>query len=171
MGHRDPTYVIFDGDKDKWAYAYMKGWKNSERVDFDFADAHDLDNMTSRAQGEAYVKARLKERMRQAKAAVVLVGESTKSLYRFVRWEIDLAKEMNLPIIVVNLNGRRRQDSELVPPILRDECVAHVSFRMKIIKHALDNWPDEYHRLSGADRRGGARHYADSIYESLGLKD
>ena len=30
-----PVYVAFDGDKDKWAYAFMKGWKTNERVDFD----------------------------------------------------------------------------------------------------------------------------------------
>ena len=53
-----PVYVAFDGDNDKWAYGFMKGWKTNDRVDFDFEDAHDLDEMTSRAQNEAYVKAR-----------------------------------------------------------------------------------------------------------------
>jgi hypothetical protein len=59
-----PVYVAFDGDKDKWAYAFMKGWKTNERVDFDFEDAHDLDAMTGRAQSEQYVKSMLKERMK-----------------------------------------------------------------------------------------------------------
>ena len=27
MSYRNKTYVIFDGDKDLWAYAYMLGWK------------------------------------------------------------------------------------------------------------------------------------------------
>jgi hypothetical protein len=35
------TYVIFDGDNDRYAYAFMKGWKVNERVEFDFRDAHD----------------------------------------------------------------------------------------------------------------------------------
>jgi hypothetical protein len=60
MSYKDPTYVIFDGDNDRWAYAYMKGWKQNENVDFAFNDAHDLDNMTSLAQGEYYVKGKLK---------------------------------------------------------------------------------------------------------------
>lgn len=42
-----PVYVAFDGDNDKWAYGFMKGWKTNDRVDFDFEDAHDLDEMTS----------------------------------------------------------------------------------------------------------------------------
>ena len=86
-----PIYVAFDGDKDKWAYAFIKGWKTNNRVDFDFEDAHDLDAMTSRAQNEAYVKANLKERMKKSDALVVIVGESTKKLYKFVRWEIENA--------------------------------------------------------------------------------
>ena len=32
MSYKDPSYVIFDGDNDKWAYGYMKGWKQNDRV-------------------------------------------------------------------------------------------------------------------------------------------
>ena len=67
MSYKDPSYVIFDGDNDKWAYGYMKGWKQNDRVDFDFRDAHDLDSMTGRAQDEAYVKSNLRERMKRSK--------------------------------------------------------------------------------------------------------
>src|SRR5580698_3053580 len=107
------AYVIFDGDKDKWAYAYMKGWDKNTNVDFDFSDAHDLDEMTSRAANETYVKARLKERMANASVVILIVGEKTKNLYKFVRWEIDRALESQLPIIVVNLNGAKSVDKEL----------------------------------------------------------
>ena len=57
------TYVIFDGDKDRYAYAFIKGWKINERVEFDFRDAHDIGTMTARAQDEAYVKPELRKRM------------------------------------------------------------------------------------------------------------
>ncbi len=30
MSYKHTTYVIFDGDKDYWAYARMKGWKPSK---------------------------------------------------------------------------------------------------------------------------------------------
>lgn len=169
MSYKDPTYVVFDGDEDKWAYGFMKGWKTNERVDFDFQDAHDLDNMTSRAQGEAYVKARLKERMLKSSAVLVLVGEKTKNLYRFVRWELELALELDLPIIAVNLNNMRTVDENLCPPIIRNQCVVHTSFKMKIIKHALDHWPREYRDLNGSARAQGARSYSASTYQNLGL--
>jgi hypothetical protein len=61
-----PTYVIFDGDKDRYAHAFMRGWKVNDRVEFDFRDAHDIGTMTSRAQDEAYVKSELRKRMKAA---------------------------------------------------------------------------------------------------------
>ena len=138
MSYKDPSYVIFDGDNDKWAYGYMKGWKQNDRVDFDFRDAHDLDSMTGRAQDEAYVKSNLRERMKRSKAVIVLIGEKTKNLYKYVRWEVDLAIELDLPIIAVNLNKKNRQDAVRCPAIIRDNPrVVHIPFSMEAIKHAL----------------------------------
>jgi len=166
MGYRNKTYVIFDGDNDMWDYAYMKGWKENEHVDFDFHDAHDLNVITDRA-SEATVKRKLRERFAGRKHAVVLIGENTKNLFRFVRWEIDVAQDLDLPIIAVNLDGGRRYDSIRCPPILRDLYVVHVAFKAKIFKYALDNFPDEYrHR---AQDEGGNRYYPNSIYKSLDL--
>ncbi len=169
MGYKDPTYVIFDGDNDKWAYAYMRGWRNNEKVDFDFRDAHELDSMTGRAQSEAYVKANLKKRMEAAAAVVVLVGEKTKWLYKYVRWELELALELGLPIITVSLDDARQVDTRLCPPIIRERCIVNVPFKMRAIKHALDNWPSEFRGLSAAERAGGPRYYNDSVYKNLGL--
>ena len=42
MSYRNNTYVIFDGDNDRWAYAFLKGWNESDHIEFDFYDAHDL---------------------------------------------------------------------------------------------------------------------------------
>ena len=39
MSYRNKTYVIFDGDNDLWAYAYMKGWNESEYIEFAFPAA------------------------------------------------------------------------------------------------------------------------------------
>ena len=36
------TYVAFDGDKDVWAYRFMRGWSANKRIDFELLDAHDL---------------------------------------------------------------------------------------------------------------------------------
>jgi len=170
MSYSDYTYVIFDGDKDQWAYRFMRGWNAQEHMSFNLHDAHDLTEMTSRAENEQYVKSQLRERMAKAKQVVVLVGESTKYLRKYVGWEIDLAKEKLVPIIVVNLkDGQRTIDSERCPVSLRSHCAVHVAFKMNIIQYALDHWPAEYRHLPFNVRDQGARQYGPDLYKSLGL--
>ncbi len=165
MSYRNKTYVIFDGDNDIWAYGFMKGWRQSEHIEFDFYDAHDLKPLTGRAEDEQYIKARLRQRFENTIQTIVLIGPNTKNLYRFVRWEIDTAQNLNLPIIAVNLNGKRDLDSDLCPPVLRDYTAVHVVFKAKIIQYALDNFPNEYKSL----KSGSPRHYSEDVYRSLGL--
>src|SRR5262249_12165764 len=107
MGYRNKTYVIFDGDNDMWAYRYMSGWNSHEHMDFSFHDAHDLRPLTERA-SEDTVRARLRERLGDTKQAIVLVGQSTQYLYRFVRWELEMCLKLDVAIICANLNNRRR---------------------------------------------------------------
>lgn len=166
MSYRNKTYVIFDGDNDMWAYAFMKGWKQSENIDFDFHDAHDLAPIAGWSSEET-VKRRLRERFSSAKQVVVLIGEHTRNLFRFVRWELEVALRLDLPIVAVNLNDNREMDETRGPPVIRDEYVVHVSFRAKIIKYALDDFPPEHARRDRSVR--GARVYPDSVYRSLGL--
>lgn len=166
MGYRNKTYVIFDGDEDMWAYAYMNGWKKNENIDFNFHNAHDLNVLTDRA-SEDTVKRKLRERFSFAKQSIVLIGEHTKNLYRFVRWEMEVAQKLDIPIIAVNLNKKRNYDSERCPAILRNEYVVHISYNAKIIKYALDHFPSEY--ASRDPTAGGNRHYNDSVYRELGL--
>src|SRR5688572_26801395 len=121
MSYRDKTYIIFDGDNDMWAYRYMRGWNASKNVDFNFQDAHDLKPLRQDAFVESTVKRRLKERFEVTNQAIVLIGEHTKNLYQFVRWEMETAQELDIPIIAVNLNQNRRYDANRCPAILRDE--------------------------------------------------
>jgi hypothetical protein len=117
MSYKNKTYVIFDGDNDMWAYAYMKGWKSNENIDFNFYDAHDIKTITDRASEET-IKRTLRERFSSAKQVIVLIGEHSKNLYRYVRWEIEIALKLDLPIIAVNLNGKKEIEgngSELLP--------------------------------------------------------
>ena len=168
MSYRNKTYVIFDGDEDMWAYAFMKGWKTNDNIDFSFHDAHHLRPLTGRA-SEATVKEALRKRVANAKQVVVLVGAKTKNLHRFVRWEIELAMAKDVPITVVNLNNKRSYDDLRCPPILRGHCAVHVAFKMRIIQFALDGFVPWYVR-SGRECDDW-RYYQDSVYRDLGLAD
>jgi len=151
-----------------WAYRFMKGWKANENIDFNFFDAHDLKPITDRA-NEDTVKRSLRERLSNTKQAIVIVGEKTKNLYRFVRWEMETCQKMDIPIIAVNLNGLRNQDNERSPAILRYEYIVHIPFKLKIIQYALDNFPSEYEKRKATD--SGPRVYNEGIYEKLGLNE
>ena len=107
-------------------------------------------------------------RLGDTKQAIVLIGNSTKHLYRFVRWEIQVCIQLDLPIVAVNLNGKRQIDYQLCPPILVDEFAIHVSFQMAIIKHALDYFPNQ-HANSRAANAAGPHHYSQETYALLGL--
>ena len=164
MGYRKKTYIIFDGDKDMWAYGYMKGWNKSEHVDFDFHDAHEFNRLLD-GSSEETVKRKLRERFANTKQAIVLIGESTKELYRYVRWELETCLNLDMPIVAVNLNNKRQMDNVLCPPIIKDKAVVHVAFRMKIIKHALDNFCDNFVQYKHQTNL----YYNDTVYSNLGL--
>lgn len=165
MSYKNRTYVIFDGDEDMWAYAYMLGWKKNDNIDFEFHNAHDVNAITDRS-SEENTKKKLRERFSSAKQVIVLVGEKTKNLYRYVRWEIEVAQGLGLPIVAVNLNGLRKIDNDRCPPILKSKDAMHVSFKMKIIKYALDDFCENYAQYKG---RGDDWHYKTKAYEDLGL--
>lgn len=164
MGYRNRTYIIFDGDNDMWAYAFMKGWNQHENMEFDFHDAHEINNLKDYSSEET-VKRKLKERFSFTKQAIVLIGENTKNLYKYVRWELETCLILNLPIVAVNLNNKRFFDDELCPPVIKSKPVIHIAFKMKVIKHALEDFCENFSRYK--DRSD--MYYKDSVYIGLDL--
>jgi hypothetical protein len=163
------TYVIFDGDTDGWAYQYIRGWAANRKLGFDFENSHEMDNMTSRAQSEDYVKRNLRQRMNGSTQVLVLLGEKTKNLYRYVRWEIELAIELGLPIIVVNLNKDRGIDDVRLPALLKGVCSLHIAYRFRAIKSALTTWRTSFLNMDSKTRAEGGRIYSAATYKALGL--
>jgi hypothetical protein len=166
MSYKNKIYVSMDADNDLHYYFLMKAWKQNDNTDFNFYDAHDLNNIYDKS--EESIKAGLAERFRNTKIFILLVGNHTRYLYKFVRWEIEQAINRKLPCIVVNLNGLRFQDDERCPPIIKDKLAIHVSFNAKILQYALENWPDVYDKKKFSEDQ--AYHYTDATYSKLGLE-
>ena len=167
MAYRNKVFVSFDGDNDISYYRLMTAWNQSDHTSFNFYNAHDVSSARDTSTEET-IKASLQARLRETKTFILLVGSSTKYLYKFVRWEIEQALKRELPIICVNINGTRHLDRDKCPALLRDKLVMHVSFNAKIIEHALDNWPTQYLNLK-AQRETGPYYYKTEIYNRLGL--
>jgi len=167
MSYRNKIYVAFDADSDIRYYRLMTAWKQNDNTNFDFYNAHDLNSIWNQSI-EDTIKRRLRERLNNTKVFVLLVGEKTKFLYKFVRWEIEQALSMDLPIIVVNLNGKRGIDIDKCPLILKSELALHVSFNAKIIQKALENW-ELYHRKMRREGKTDPFYYDNDVYKSFDL--
>lgn len=155
-----------DADSDLRYYYLMKAWKQSDHSSFNFYDAHDINNIYDKS--DESIKAGLQERFRDSKVFVLLVGDSTRYLYKYVRWEIEQAIKRQLPIIVVNINGTRTRDDIKCPPIIKNELAIHVSFNTKILEYALEHWPaSHYIKLKLEDKN--SYHYQPETYTRLGL--
>ncbi len=167
MPYRNKTFVSFDGDLDIVYYRLMQAWKQNDGIEFNFYNAHDLNTARDSSQ-DSSIKAQLAERMRNSKLFVLLVGERTRYLTKFVRWEIEQAISRQLPIIVVNLNGRRSMDGERCPSLAQQTLAVHISFNAAIMQHALDNWPKSHDGLL-ASGMSGPYYYKDEVYRGLSL--
>ncbi|MHB8884700.1 MAG: TIR domain-containing protein [Methylovirgula sp.] len=166
MAYRNKTYIAFDGDKDMHYYRLMTAWSAHEGFDFDIYNAHDLNTARDSSQEES-IKRQLRERFENSKLFIVLIGESTRYLTKFVQWEIETAIRLKLPMIGININGSRQQDGRC-PPSMKEALAVYVSFNEKIITHAMKNWPSSYETRS-KNGEGGPFFYNEQIYKSLGL--
>lgn len=167
MAYTNKTYVAFDADSDIRYYRLMQAWKQNDNTNFNFYDAHDLTNLMPWSSEET-IKASLQERLRSTKIFVLLVGERTKFHHKFVRWEIEQALKRGLPIIVVNLNGKRYKDDYLCPAILDEELAVHISFNQRILEKALTEW-GSLHEDYKKQGEKSAYKYNQETYNSLGL--
>jgi len=167
MPYRNKTFVSFDGDSDMNYYRLMQAWKQNDGIDFNFYNAHDLSSARDSSQEES-IKAQLAERMRNSKIFILLVGERTRYLTKFVKWEIEQAISRDLPFIVVNLNGTRSRDDERCPPAAKGALAIHISFNAAIMQHALDNWPSSHEKFKNQGK-SGPYYYNEEVYKGRGL--
>ncbi|MFP0718269.1 TIR domain-containing protein [Acinetobacter baumannii] len=112
MSYKNKTYIAF-ASEDIHLYRLMEAWRENEKIDFDFFDAHDLYISRDSSKPET-IKRNLRERLKNAKQ-IILIGSSDckrkggdgKS---FLAHEIDVIKEFNLPIVIANKDGDRNID-------------------------------------------------------------
>lgn len=140
MAYRNKTYICFDADNDILRYRLMQAWKANGNIEFDFHDAHDINNLMSYSSEET-IKRKLRDRLKNSKLLVVLVGETTRNLYKFVRWEIETAIDLGIPIVAAYLDGSNKINTRICPPILREEKVLHVPYSLASLRYAIENWP------------------------------
>lgn len=169
MSYRNKTYVAFASENITY-YRLMEAWRENQKIDFDFYDAHDLYVARDTSKPET-IKRNLRERLKNAKQVVLLGSAEAKTKggdgKSFLAYEVDVVVELDLPVVVANLDGDRTIDKAFIPKPFLDAgyYTVSVSFQPAIIKFALDNYAPNY---AGSDK-SGPHYYKDTIYKSLGL--
>ncbi|MBK0054514.1 TIR domain-containing protein [Stenotrophomonas sp. S39] len=169
MSYRNKTYIAF-ASEDIRSYRLMEAWRDNDKIDFNFYDAHDLFEARDTSKPET-IKRNLRERLKNAKQVILLGSSYGKKKggdgISFLAHEIEVIKEFDLPVIVANLDGDRNIDENFIPKPLLDAnyYTMSVSFQMKIIKFALDNYVGFYPSKKGQ----GPHYYQSAFYTNLGL--
>jgi len=177
MAYRNKTFISFASEDIKF-YRLMTAWNKNEKIDFNFYDAHDLNSALDTSKPET-IKRRLRERLANAKQVILLVGDITKKKAAkktsFIHYEVEVIKDLGIPVVLVNVNGSRKSESSRVPSALGDPLYTiSVLFQPKIIKYALDNFPDAFKKnMSKKDddesKKVGLYYYKGKVYEELDL--
>lgn len=169
MAYRNKTFVSFASD-DIHCYRMMRAWHASERIAFNFHDAHDLNTALDTSQPET-IRRRLRERLANTKQVVLLVSDSTRAVAarpsRFLYYEVEIISRLGLPVVCANLDGSRLMRPARMPRRLRRAYTMSVSFQPRIIKYALDHYADTYPRQRRW--RSGPYQYKAAVYRRLGL--
>ncbi|KJL32260.1 TIR domain-containing protein [Microbacterium azadirachtae] len=168
MSYRNKTYVAF-ASEDISSYRLMEAWRENDKIDFDFFDAHDLYISRDTSKPET-IKRNLRERLKNAKQIVLLGSANAKKKgsdgTSFLAHEVKVMAEFNLPIVVANLDGDRTIDRNFIPdPLLEaDYYTLSVSFQPKIIQFALDKYVPGFASSSST----GPHYYKENVYAQLG---
>lgn len=153
------TFVGFSStDINYWRL--MQAWKANKNIDFNFVNCQLQTEVNSK--DEAYIKQKCRERINMAGKYVLLIGQDTKSKYKYVRWEAEVAIEKGCTIIGVNLDGSRSIDMNTCPPIIRDIGAIFVPFSPAIIAYAIKNY-----KMHDDNKN---YYYNDQVYTSLGYQ-
>ncbi|MGL5125159.1 MAG: TIR domain-containing protein [Fusobacteriaceae bacterium] len=107
MGNRTGIYVAFNGcgttdptKSDIKYYNLMKAWKENDGVTFTFPNSHERTSSVRDTSLDETLKATLKQRLNLSKSLLFIVTENTKYSSDIVKFEIEEAIKLNLPILL-----------------------------------------------------------------------
>ena len=174
MAYRNKTFVSF-ASEDIHFYRLMCAWKENEKIDFDFHNAHDLNVARDSSQAET-INRRLRERLVNTKQVIMLIGDVTRrkaaNPNTFVYYEARTILKLGLPIVFANVNRSRVAETGRIPEVLLEQYTMSTSFGPTILRYALDNFPEDFfaNLVRPEDKRKkGPYQYNQSVYDKLGL--
>jgi hypothetical protein len=158
-----PRAFVGFSSTDIHCYRMMCAWKAHENIDFNFADFQLYDAVDS--SNERYIKQRCREKIQLSDTYVLLIGNDTHTKTRYVKWEVEVAREKGCRLIDVNLNHSRFPDL-LCPWFFCDLGALFVPFSSRIVAAALEPWI----RPAFPPSNTSNWRFVDEFYVSLGYQ-
>jgi hypothetical protein len=183
MAYRNGTYVAFHAegstspiDSDIRYYRMLLAWNEHGGIEFSMNDSHEKGGVIRDSSSRATLENRLKERLRDSKNMLLIIGNTTRFDTDWVPMEICYAVDTcRIPIIAAytTFNGPIFDPSafaSLWPRALSDRinngsaAVIHIPFKQEPIKSAIAQFGPERGTL-----RTGLEHYSSDAYRSFGI--
>ncbi len=168
MAYRNGTYVAFHAegtnipiDSDIKYYNLMKAWTEKANDDFSMINSHEKTSAVRDSSKRETLRVRLKERLRNSKNMVLIIGPTTKNDKDWVPLEIEYAIDnCDLPIIVAYTGYESvlapDKLSHLWPEALKKRindgkasCI-HIPFKKQPLKDAISQFSHNNKPIGGS---------------------
>jgi hypothetical protein len=130
------TFVGFSST-DIHYFHMMLAWKEHEHIAFNFADFQLGQAINS--QDEYYIKRLLRARIGRSDTYALLIGTDTWKKTTYVKWEVEVAIELDCRLIGININHWRFRDA-FCPNFFADKGALFVPFSSRAVALALEPW-------------------------------
>ena len=183
MPYRNGTYVAFHAegtnvpiDTDFKYYNLLKAWTEKTDDDFSMIDSHEKGSAVRDSSKKQTLELRLKDRLKNSKNMILIIGDTTKNDKDWVPMEIEYAVDTcDIPIIAV-YPGREyilstKELTALWPKALKDRIesgtasVIHIPFKKEPIKDAISQF-DHKNKPKGK----GLGVYSEEAYKNFGIE-
>lgn len=183
MAYRNGSYIAFHANgtnfpihSDIKYYNIIKAWSEKSDDDFTINNSHDKTAAVRDTSSKETLKRSLKERLKNSKNMVLIIGETIKDDDDWVPFEIEFAiDECKIPVIVtyIDIETPIHDPSKLLfklPNALRTRIengtahAIHIPFKKLIIQDAISQF--SHNKLP---KGGGLGAYSVDAYKSFGL--
>lgn len=182
MAYRNGTYIAFhaEGKTDQSAsdiryYRMLKAWHEHDDIDFKFVNSHEKVSAVRDTSTKQTIMRSLRERLKNSKNMILIIGNTTKDDVDFVPYEIEYAIDVcKIPIIAVytqyisilNPASHRREWPEALEERIDDGTarVIHISFKRRLIDAAMSKFTHV------TPPRGALTYYTKEYQKSLGIE-
>ena len=182
MAYRNGTYVAFHAEgtnipinTDFKYYNLLVAWSNKSSDDFFMIDSHQKGSAVRDSSKKATLELRLKERLKNSKNMVLIIGETTKKDRDWIPFEISYAVDnCDIPIIAAYTGYEYILNpsllSDLWPYALKTRIndgtasVIHIPFKKNPIKDAISQFS-----VNKKPKGGGLGYYSKEAYRYFGI--